>query len=208
MWAASCEAVATMVKPSCSVPTGTTWASGKPTRPATRFITVLPTTHRAWLEPCSWPKKFKEMPQPRRDLLLSSPHLRRADCSALPITAMPAVPMAKTVACLNFESIGPAELTRDVVILGGGESDLDHYYEAAAAARAGISISTTTTPTAGFSVPTTTLREKGRACGGAGEQPSARGASKPNKYPMPVWYHKPCLTGNTTIGTSVAHCPT
>ena len=47
----------------------------------------------------------------------------------------PVVPMEKTLACLNYESIGPAPLTRDVVILGGGNSVLDSYYMAAAAAQ-------------------------------------------------------------------------
>ena len=42
---------------------------------------------------------------------------------------------ALLVACLNFESIGPSEYTQDVTILGGGESDLDDYYVAAAAAQ-------------------------------------------------------------------------
>ena len=49
--------------------------------------------------------------------------------------AHPVIPMEKTVACLNLESIGPASYSREVEILGGGESNLDLYYEAAAAAQ-------------------------------------------------------------------------
>ena len=81
-------------------------------------------------------KKFKEMPRPQRDLVFIFPSSEESGLfGSAYYCNHPVVPMAKTVACLNFESIGPAELTRDVVILGGGESDLDHYYVAAAAAQ-------------------------------------------------------------------------
>ena len=81
-------------------------------------------------------KKFKDMAQPRRDLVFLFPSSEESGLfGSAYYCDHPVVPMEKTVACLNFESIGPAGLTRDVVILGGGESDLDHYYVAAAAAQ-------------------------------------------------------------------------
>ena len=104
----------------------------------------------------------------------------------------PAFPMEKTVACLNFESIGPAELTRDVVILGGGQSKLDHYFEAAAAAQ-GRSIHYDDDNSDGWffrsdhynfvkkGVPAVVMEN--------GLQPAD--PSRPNRYPFQQWYHKP-----------------
>lgn len=39
--------------------------------------------------------------------------------------AHPALPLDKTAACINFESVAPEALTKDVVVLGGGNSILD-----------------------------------------------------------------------------------
>jgi len=139
-------------------------------------------------------KKFKEMPQPRRDLMFIFPSSEESGLfGSAYYCAHPVVAMEKTVACLNFESIGPAELTSDVVILGGGESDLDHYYVAAAAAQ-GRSVYFDNDNSDGWfyrsdhynfvkrGVPAVVL-ENGR---------NPVDVSRPNKYPMPVWYHKPC----------------
>ena len=139
-------------------------------------------------------KKFKEMPQPRRDLVFIFPSSEESGLfGSAYYCAHPVVAMEKTVACLNFESIGPAELTSDVVILGGGESDLDHYYVAAAAAQ-GRSVYFDNDNSDGWfyrsdhynfvkrGVPAVVL-ENGR---------NPVDVSRPNKYPMPVWYHKPC----------------
>lgn len=104
----------------------------------------------------------------------------------------PAFPMDKTAACLNFESIGPAELTRDVVILGGGETALDQYYVAAAAAQGRYIYFDDDNSDGWFfrsdhynfvkkGVPAVVVEN--------GLQPVD--PSRPNKYPMPVWYHKP-----------------
>ena len=100
--------------------------------------------------------------------------------------------MDKTAACLNFESIGPAELTRDVVILGGGETALDQYYVAAAAAQGRYIYFDDDNSDGWFfrsdhynfvkkGVPAVVVEN--------GLQPVD--PSRPNKYPMPVWYHKP-----------------
>ena len=107
--------------------------------------------------------------------------------------AHPVFPMDVTVACLNFESIGPAELTHDVVILGGGDSPLDPYYVAAAAAQGRYIFFDDDNSDGWFfrsdhynfvkkGVPALVLEN--------GLHPVD--PSKPNKYPMPVWYHKPC----------------
>ena len=106
--------------------------------------------------------------------------------------AHPAIPMDKTVACLNFESIGPAELTEDVVILGGGESMLDRYYEAAAAAQGRYIFFDDDNSDGWFfrsdhynfvkkGVPAVVMEN--------GLHPAD--PARPNRYPMASWYHKP-----------------
>ncbi len=87
-WAASFEGAARMERPSCSVPTGTTWASVRPMSAAIRYTTVLPTMHRAWLERCSSPRSSRRCPRRIETCCSSSPRLRRADFSARHITAI------------------------------------------------------------------------------------------------------------------------
>ena len=139
-------------------------------------------------------KKFKAMPQPRRDLLFIFPSSEESGLfGSAYYCDHPAVPMAKTVACLNFESIGPAELTRDVVILGGGESDLDHYYVAAAAAQGRyIYFDDDNSDGWFFRSDHYNFVKKGVRAVVLENGRHPVDVSKPNKYPMPVWYHKPC----------------
>lgn len=105
----------------------------------------------------------------------------------------PAVPLEKTVACLNFESIGPAPLTKDVVILGGGQSILDQYYVDGAIAQGRYIFFDDDNSDGWFyrsdhynfvkkGVPAVVM-ENGR---------ELADPSKPDKYPMASWYHKPC----------------
>jgi Zn-dependent M28 family amino/carboxypeptidase len=105
----------------------------------------------------------------------------------------PAVPLEKTVACLNFESIGPAPLTKDVVILGGGKSFLDQYYVDGAIAQGRYIFFDDDNSDGWFyrsdhynfvkkGVPAVVM-ENGR---------ELADPSKPDKYPMASWYHKPC----------------
>ena len=139
-------------------------------------------------------KKFKEMPQPRRDLLFFFPSSEESGLfGSAYYCDHPVVPMEKTVACLNFESIGPAELTRDVVILGGGESDLDNYYVAAAAAQ-GRYIYFDDDNSDGWFYRSDHYNfvKKGVRAVVLENGRHPVDVSKPNKYPMPVWYHKPC----------------
>lgn len=139
-------------------------------------------------------KKFKEQPQaPRRSVLFLFPSSEESGLFGSEYYCNhPVVPMDKTTACLNFESIGPAELTRDIIILGGGESDLDRYYEAAAAAQGRYIFYDDDNSDGWFfrsdhynfvkkGVPAVVVEN--------GLHPVDLG--RPNKYPMPVWYHKP-----------------
>ena len=139
-------------------------------------------------------KKFTELPTaPRRSVLFLFPSSEESGLFGSEYyCAHPAIPMEKTVACLNFESIGPAELTHDVVILGGGESGLEPYYEAAAAAQGRYIFYDDDNSDGWFfrsdhfnfvkkGVPAVVLEN--------GVHPVD--PTKPNKYPMPSWYHKP-----------------
>lgn len=139
-------------------------------------------------------KKFKALPPPRRDLVFLFPSSEESGLfGSAYYCDHPIVPMEKTLACLNFESIGPAELTRDVVILGGGTSSLDNYYVAAAAAQGRYIYFDDDNSDGWFfrsdhysfvkhGVPAVVMEN--------GNEPVD--VSKPNKYPMPSWYHKPC----------------
>ena len=104
----------------------------------------------------------------------------------------PVFPLEKTVACLNLESIGPAELTRDVVILGGGESGLDRYYVAAAAAQ-GRTVYFDNDNSDGwfFRSDHYNFVKKGVPAVVVENGLHPVDPQHPNKYPMPFWYHKP-----------------
>ena len=82
-------------------------------------------------------KKMKALPKaPRRSVLFLFPSSEESGLfGSAYYCDHPAIAMENTAACLNFESIGPSEYTKDVTILGGGESDLDDFYMAAAAAQ-------------------------------------------------------------------------
>ena len=139
-------------------------------------------------------QKIVHMPtRPRRSILFLFPSSEESGLFGSEYyCAHPVVPMDRTVACLNFESIGPAELTRDLAILGGGESRLDRYYEAAAAAQGRYIFYDDDNSDGWFyrsdhynfvkkGVPAV-VWENGK---------DLVDPSRPNKYPMPVWYHKP-----------------
>ncbi|MBQ3959937.1 MAG: M28 family peptidase, partial [Muribaculaceae bacterium] len=80
-----------------------------------------------------------------------------------------------------------------VVILGGGESDLDHYYVAAAAAQ-GRYIYFDDDNSDGWFYRSDHYNfvKKGVRAVVLENGRHPVDVSKPNKYPMPVWYHKPC----------------
>ena len=140
-------------------------------------------------------KKFAELPQrPRRSILVIFPSSEESGLFGSEYyCAHPAIPMEKTAACLNFESMGPAELTEDVSILGGGSSDLDNYYVDAAAAQGRYIFFDDDNSDGWFfrsdhynfvkkGVPALVVEN--------GNHPVD--PSRPNKYPMKLWYHQPC----------------
>ena len=140
-------------------------------------------------------KKFKETPvEPRRAVIFLFPSSEESGLfGSQYYCEHPAIGMDKTVACVNFESIGPAPLTRDVVILGGGNSPLDRYYLAAAAAQGRYIYFDDDNSDGWFfrsdhynfvkkGVPSLVVEN--------GLHPVDPSAA--DKYPMASWYHKPC----------------
>lgn len=137
--------------------------------------------------------KLQTMPAPRRSILfLASTSEESGLFGSQYYCGHPVFPMEKTATCINFDCIAPAPLTRDVIILGGGESDLDNYLIAAAAAQ-GRYIDFDNDNSDGWffrsdhwnfvrkGVPAVVIK--------AGRNPVD--PEKVNKYPQAAWYHKP-----------------
>lgn len=140
-------------------------------------------------------RRFTRLPErPKRSILFFFPSSEESGLFGSEYyCAHPVVPMEKTVADINFESIGPAELTRELSVLGGEGSPLSPYFEKAAAAQGRTIFFNNDNSNGWFfrsdhynfvkkGVPAV-VWENGRTPVDSG---------KPNKYPMPVWYHKPC----------------
>lgn len=138
-------------------------------------------------------KKMTQLPAPRRSMLfLSATSEESGLFGSQYYCENPAFPMEKTATCINFDCVAPAPLTRDVVILGGEESDLDMYVNAAAAAQGRYVVFDKDNTDGWFyrsdhynfvkkGVPAVITRT-----GNDLVDPS-----RPNKYPQPDWYHKP-----------------
>lgn len=140
-------------------------------------------------------RKFCELPcPPRRSVLFLFPSSEESGLFGSEYyCAHPLIPMENTSACLNFESIGPAELTEDVTILGGGASDLDNYYIAAAAAQGRyIFFDDDNSDGWFFRSDHYNFVKKGVRSVVIENGLHPAEASRPNKYPMTSWYHKPC----------------
>ncbi len=65
-------------------------------------------------------KKARELPATRRSLVFLSVSSEESGLfGSQYYCEHPAIAMDKTVACINYESVGPAELTHDVNVMGG-----------------------------------------------------------------------------------------
>lgn len=140
-------------------------------------------------------RKFTRLPErPDRSIIFLFPSSEESGLFGSEYyCSHPAVPMEKTAACVNFESIGPAELTEDVVILGGGESILDRYYVAAAAAQGRyIYFDDDNSDGWFFRSDHYNFVKKGVPAVVVENGLHPVDPSRPNRYPMDSWYHKPC----------------
>ena len=139
-------------------------------------------------------RKFTQLPErPDRSIIFLFPSSEESGLFGSEYyCAHPAIPMEKTVANLNFESVGPAELTEDVVILGGGESMLDRYYVAAAAAQGRyIFFDDDNSDGWFFRSDHYNFVKKGVPAVVVENGLHPVDPAHPNKYPMASWYHKP-----------------
>lgn len=139
-------------------------------------------------------RKFTRLPRrPRRSIIFLFPSSEESGLFGSEYyCAHPAVPMEKTSANLNFESIGPAELTEDVAILGGGQSGLDRYYVAAAAAQGRyIFFDDDNSDGWFFRSDHYNFVKKGVPAVVVENGLHPVDPARPNKYPMASWYHKP-----------------
>lgn len=138
-------------------------------------------------------KKLQNLPTPRRSVLfLASTSEESGLFGSQYYCEHPAFPMEKTATCINFDCIAPAPMTHDVIILGGGESNLDRYVQAAAAAQGRYVVFDDDNSDGWFfrsdhwnfvrrGVPAVVIK--------AGTE--LVNPDRPNKYPQPSWYHKP-----------------
>ena len=139
-------------------------------------------------------RKFCDLPcPPRRSVLFLFPSSEESGLFGSEYyCAHPLIPMEKTSANLNFESIGPAELTEDITILGGGASDLDNYYVAAAAAQGRyIFFDDDNSDGWFFRSDHFNFVKKGVPAVVIEYGTDLVDPAHPNKYPRADWYHKP-----------------
>ena len=138
-------------------------------------------------------KKLQSLPTPRRSILfLASTSEESGLFGSQYYCEHPTFPMEKTATCINFDCIAPAPLTHDVVILGGGESSLDSYISAAAAAQ-GRHVVFDNDNSDGwfFRSDHWNFVRRGVAAVVIKAGKELVDPDNPNKYPQPSWYHKP-----------------
>ena len=140
-------------------------------------------------------RKFMEMPQrPRRSLVFLCPTLEESGLfGSQYYCEHPVFPMEKTATCINFDCIAPAELTEDIIFLGGGQSELDEFVSESAEALGRYAWFDDDNSDGWYfrsdhynfvkkGVPALVMEN--------GNHPVD--PSKPNLYPKKEWYHKPC----------------
>lgn len=139
-------------------------------------------------------KKFTEMPvRPRRSLLFMSVSSEESGLfGSQYYCEHPVFDMSKTATIINFDCVAPAPLTNDVIVLGGGECDLDGYITAAAAAQ-GRHVVFDNDNSDGwfFRSDHYNFVKKGVPAVVINNGKELVDPSRPNKYPQSSWYHKP-----------------
>ena len=138
-------------------------------------------------------KKMQDLPAPRRSMLfLASTSEESGLFGSQYYCEHPVFPMDKTVTCINFDCIAPSPMTRDVIILGGGESGLDRYILSSAASQGRCVVFDDDNSDGWF------FRSDHWNFVRRGVSSVVIKAGKdlvnpdmPNKYPQASWYHKP-----------------
>ncbi len=140
-------------------------------------------------------KRFQKLPiKPRRSLVFISPTSEESGLfGSQYYCEHPLFPMSKTATCINFDCIAPAELTKDVIILGGGESNLDEMVMSAAAAQGRI-VNFDNDNTDGWFYRSDHYNfvKKGVPCLVIKNGDHPVNPDGPRVKAMKEWYHQPC----------------
>ena len=138
-------------------------------------------------------KKMQGLPAPRRSILFLAPTSEESGLfGSQYYCEHPVFPMAKTLTCINFDCIAPSPLTRDVTILGGGESGLDSYILSAAAAQGRYVVFDDDNSDGWFfRSDHWNFVKRGVAAVVIEAGRDLVNPGRPNRYPQPSWYHKP-----------------
>lgn len=137
-------------------------------------------------------KKLQNLPSPRRSILfLASTSEESGLFGSQCYCENPVFPMEKTVACINFDCIAPAPLTRDVTILGGEGSELAPYIVSAAAAQGRYVVFDDDNSDGWFfRSDHWNFFKRGVAAVVVKAGKDLVNPANPNKYPQASWYHK------------------
>ena len=139
-------------------------------------------------------RKYGELPvRPRRSMVFFIPTLEESGLFGSEYYCEhPAFPMEKTAACINFDCIAPEPLTRDVVVLGGGQNELDAYIQACAGAQGRYVVFNDDNSDGWyFRSDHFNFVKKGVPAVVIEYGTDLVDPSRPNKYPRADWYHKP-----------------
>ena len=106
--------------------------------------------------------------------------------------AFPALPLEKTKACINFESVAPEPLAHDVVVLGGGNSILDGLI-VRGAKRQGRYVTFNQDNSDGWFFRSDHFNFVKKGVPAVVIEPGKDlvRPDHPNAYPFASWYHKP-----------------
>lgn len=137
-------------------------------------------------------KKMQRLPAPRRSILFLAPTSEESGLFGSQYYCdHPVFPMDKTITCINFDCIAPASLTRDITILGGGESSLgSHIMSAAAAQGRYVVFDDDNSDGWFFRSDHWNFVRRGVDAVVMEAGNDLVNPDKPNKYPQASWYHK------------------
>lgn len=139
-------------------------------------------------------KKFKELPQkPRRSIIFISVTCEESGLFGSQFYCEhPVIPMDKTATVLNFDCIAPEHLTKDILILRGGESDLDEIAQKAAETQGRyIYFSDDNSDGWYYRSDHYNFVKKGVPAFVMGNGIDPADPEHVNKYPKKSWYHTP-----------------
>lgn len=140
-------------------------------------------------------RKYASLPcRPGRSMLFLIPTLEESGLFGSEYYCRhPVFPMEKTVACINFDCIAPDAATYDAVVLGGRPGrNLERYLEACAAAQ-GRYVFYNDDNSDGWFFRSDHFNFVRRGVPAVVIEPGKdlKDPLHPNKYPRPLWYHKP-----------------